>query len=92
MATGQTSSLYRLCGGHVHSTTGQEATLYKKVYSTGFLNIHDIFGEDAVDNAVVSGRLNAEKSELIRAMYASALMPTNIYYRFGDNNVATETS
>lgn len=92
MATGQTNSLYGLCGGHMHLITGQEGTLYKKVYSTGFLNIYDIFGEDVIDNAVTSGRLNAEKSELIRAMYNCHLMPTNIYYRFGDNSVATETS
>lgn len=92
MATGQTNSLYGLCGGHIHSTTGQEATLYKKVYSTGFLNIYDIFGEEAIDNTVTSGRLNAEQSEVIREMYICNIMPTNIYYRFGDNSVATETS
>lgn len=92
MATGQINSLYGLCGGSIHRTTSQVSNLYKKVYSTGFLNIYNIFGEDAIDNTVTSGRLNAEQSEVIREMYICNIMPTNIYYRFGDNSVATETS
>lgn len=92
MANGQTKSLYGLCGGNYHRPQTQQPTLYGNVLSTGFLNIYDLFGEDAINNTVTSGRLNAEQSEVIREMYVCNIMPTNIYYRFGDNSVATETS
>lgn len=92
MANGQAKSLYGLCGGNYHRPQTQQPTLYGNVSSTGFLNIYDVFGEEAIDNTVTSGRLNAEQSELIREMYICNIMPTNIYYRFGDNSVATETS
>lgn len=89
MANGQAKSLYGLCGGNYHRPSIQQPTLYGNVLSTGFLNIYDLFEEDATDTTVTSGRLSAQASEVVKNMFDQNFVPTNMYYRIGDGNIGS---
>ena len=89
MANGQAKSLYGLCGGNYHRSSVQQTTLYGNVSSTGFLNIYDLFEEDATDTTVTSGRLSAQASEVVKNMFDQNFVPTNMYYRIGDGNIGS---
>lgn len=91
MATGQKTDLYSLCGGNVFRYTGTN-NIFKNLRSTGFLNIYDLFGEDAVDTFVTSGRLSANASEVVKGMFDHHIMPTNLYYRIGDGSPSSSTA